>query len=97
MTSCDSFGKLGLDEERIFWQDSQKAYLVGISHNVVHFAFLFYFRNELTDDNTIDLHGLHVTEAIEALENMLSERIGTFSKEMWSWFIAKKTYYASYI
>lgn len=56
--------------------------MVGISHNVVHFAFLFYFRNELTDDNTIDLHGLHVTEAIEALENMLSERIGTFSKEM---------------
>lgn len=97
MTSCDSFGKLGLDEEQIFWQDSQKAYLVGISHNVVHFAFLFYFRNELTDDNTIDLHGLHVTEAIEALENMLSERIGTFSKEMWSWFSAKKTYYASYI
>ena len=31
------------------------------------------------DENTIDLHGLHVTEAIEALESILSERIGTFT------------------
>lgn len=38
-------------------------------------ALILDQKNELTDDNTIDLHGLHVTEAIEALENMLSERI----------------------
>jgi len=30
--------------------------------------------NELTDENTIDLHGLHVTEAVEALESMLCEK-----------------------
>ena len=35
------------------------------------------FRNKYSDENTIDLHGLHVTEAVEALENMLSERKGT--------------------
>ena len=35
------------------------------------------FRNKYSDENTIDLHGLHVTEAVEALQNMLSERKGT--------------------
>lgn len=35
------------------------------------------FRNKYSDENTLDLHGLHVTEAVEALENMLSERKGT--------------------
>jgi len=45
----------------------------------VQFTFCFLFRNESTDDNTIDLHGLHVTEAIEALERMLTERTGTFT------------------
>ena len=46
-----------------------------------HFSEVYIFlvfRNESTDDNTIDLHGLHVTEAIEALERMLAERTGTF-------------------
>ncbi|RMX41510.1 hypothetical protein pdam_00013057 [Pocillopora damicornis] len=42
-------------------------------------ALILDQKNELTDDNTIDLHGLHVTEAIEALENMLSERIDSCS------------------
>ena len=44
----------------------------------VQFVFCFIFRNESTDENTIDLHGLHVTEAIEALEGMLMKRTGTF-------------------
>lgn len=35
------------------------------------------FRNKYSDENTIDLHGLHVTEAVEALENLLSEKKGT--------------------
>lgn len=35
------------------------------------------FRNKYSDENTLDLHGLHVTESVEALENMLSERKGT--------------------
>lgn len=48
------------------------------SNCALQFTFCFLFRNESTDDNTIDLHGLHVTEAIEALERMLTERTGTF-------------------
>ena len=39
------------------------------------------FRNKYSDENTLDLHGLHVTEAVEALENMLSERKGTEIKK----------------
>ncbi|XP_078369356.1 NEDD4-binding protein 2-like isoform X2 [Oculina patagonica] len=37
-------------------------------------ALILDQKNESTDENTIDLHGLHVTEAIEALESMLMER-----------------------
>ena len=36
------------------------------------------FRNVGRDENTIDLHGLHVSEAIEALRNFLSEKSGMF-------------------
>ena len=50
-----------------------------IVFRTVRFTFRSLFRNESTDDNTIDLHGLHVTEAIEALERMLTERTGTFT------------------
>lgn len=49
------------------------------------------------DDNIIDLYGLYVIEVIEVFENMLSEWIGMFLKEMWSWFSVKKIYYVFYI
>ena len=43
------------------------------------------FRNKYSDENTLDLHGLHVTESVEALENMLSERKGTeIKKPRWT-------------
>ena len=35
----------------------------------------FFFRNhDLLHSNTLDLHELHVKEAIQALENVLEER-----------------------
>lgn len=39
-------------------------------------ALILSQTNESTDENTIDLHGLHVTEAIEAVQNMISEKTG---------------------